>query len=270
MIDISQLKTGISLLRKGANSYPKEKVASKVLGYICPDGKVNFQSVEVAETYAKNRCVDALQGEKPFERAVIVKGSQIFAQIDGNAGSVGVEGYFDKLVGTSIFHGHPEGMPLSLMDYLTMVTQGIKKVTAYNISGEYSALIKKDKKNLFIELLPEKWQEKLNGIYRIMNGYIATSEFAKQYSKMFPKELRKVVESEVHSIVGLPCADRSKIDAFEKQKLTLEESLVKDQIEKLIYKDGTYEKVVHNFWHKVSKKLSCIYETNYSDLAKDA
>lgn len=51
---IQALEKGISLLRY---QMPKGKINTKTLGWIKPDGVINFQSVKIAENYAKNRCV---------------------------------------------------------------------------------------------------------------------------------------------------------------------------------------------------------------------
>jgi len=58
------------------------------LGYAGQDVTIKFQSPEAANMYAKNVIVKALNAEKPFERAVLIDGSKIVKQIDGNSENV--------------------------------------------------------------------------------------------------------------------------------------------------------------------------------------
>lgn len=264
------LETGISLLWKA----PKGKINPKTLGWVRPDGVINFQSAEAAETYAKNRCVSALRTAKPFERGVLLRDNQVLAEVNGDFTKIDMSPYSDKMVGATFFHGHPklEGhtLPVSLGDYLVMVSQQVKKLVAFNEKGEHSILIQNPQKSLFIRLLPKKWQEKLIPFEQIGMGSVATSEYAKEYAKMFPKEMQKKVEQAIHTQIGIPYGSRSKIAEFEKSKFTIDEFNTLNTVEGQAKKDGTLAKVIHNFWEKVSKKLECSYETNYTELTKGA
>ena len=112
MANISQIKTGISLLKW---QVPKGKINPKALGYVCPNGTINFQTAETAQTYAKNRVLSALQAPKPFERAVSVEDSRIIGDINGTVHKVEFDsknllnGHND----VTLVHGHPIGTPLS-------------------------------------------------------------------------------------------------------------------------------------------------------------
>ena len=191
---------------------PKGQINSKTLGWIRPDGVINFQSAEVAENYAKNRCVAALHSDKPFERGVLIKENQVLAEVNGDITKIDMSAYSEKMVGASFFHGHPcigsTELPLSLADYLVFVSQRLKKIVAFNKNGEHSTLIQNPQKSLFLKLLPKKWQEKLMSFEQIGMGSIATSEYAKEYAKMFPKEIQKKIEQALHTQIGIPYGSR--------------------------------------------------------------
>lgn len=142
MVKINALKKGVSYLFWQA---PKGNINPKTLGWIRPDGIINFQTAKAAQTYAKKRVMEALHTPKPFERAVFVKDNQILSQIDGNQHHVhfdmkNIRGQKD----VSIVHGHPTGTPLSDQDYNCLMTSPeFKSVVAYNKHGEYSKMTKK-------------------------------------------------------------------------------------------------------------------------------
>ncbi len=271
MKNVQVLKTGFSMLWKS----PKGEVNPKTLGWIKPDGVIIFQTAEVAENYAKNRCVSALHSSKPFERGVLVRDNQVLAEVQGDIAQIDMSKYSDKMAGANFFHGHPriEGntdFPISLADYLVLVSQRLKKIVAFNANGEHSTLIQNPKKSLFIKFLPQKWQEKLIPLEQIGMGSIATSEYAKEYAKMFPKEIQKKVEQSLHAQIGIPYGSRSKIAEFEKSKLTMDEFNTMYSVDTKAKQDGTLAKVINNFWEKIAKKLDCTYETNFADLTKGA
>lgn len=267
---IQALETGLSMLWKA----PKGKINPSTLGWVRPDGVINFQTASAAENYAKNRCISALHTPTPFERGVLVKDNQVLAEVNGDFTKIDMSPYSDKMVGADFYHGHPKlkghTLPISLADYLVLVSQRLKKVVAFNDKGEYSAIIQNPQKSLFIRLLPKKWQEKLIPFEQIGMGSVATSEYAKEFAKMFPKEIQKKVEQALHTQIGVPYGSRSKIAEFEKSKLTTSEFIILSKVEEQAKQDGTLAKVIHDFWGKVAKKLECTYKTNFADLTKGA
>ena len=67
------------------------KINPAELGWIRPDGVINFQTISAAENYAKNRCIFALRTSKPFERALLVKDNQVLAEVQGGLTNVNME-----------------------------------------------------------------------------------------------------------------------------------------------------------------------------------
>lgn len=251
---------------------PKRKINPKTLGWIRQDGIINFQTSEAAENYVKTRCIAALSIPNPFERGILTRDNQILAEVDGDFASVDMTQYIGKMEGANFFHGHtrlrnnPE-LPLSLSDYLIMVSQKLKKVVAFNKNGEYSILIQKPQKNKILKLLPIKWQEKLTTYNQKRMGRTATLEFAKEYVKLFPKEVQRKLEAAFHAEIGLPFASKSKIN--NKQPFSSKECSKIDRIEEEIKENGTKAKMISDFWKKCQNKINCIYETNYTILTKN-
>ena len=82
------LETGLSFLWQKRNALPKWKIHSSTLGLVRSDGVINFQTAELAQTYAKNLVMSALHTPKPFERAVFAEDSRIIGDIDGTVHKV--------------------------------------------------------------------------------------------------------------------------------------------------------------------------------------
>ena len=247
MANISQLKTGISLLRwQGGKFLPKGKINPKTLGYVCPNGTINFQTAESAQTYAKNRVMSALHAPKPFERAVFVEDSRIIGDIDGTVHKVHfdhkiIEGHKD----VSLVHGHPTSTPLSDVDYSCLVANNeLKSIIAYNKRGEYSKMTK-EKKHWLFKLLPDKYYQ----ILKIGRMDVAKKRF-KEYAKTDFKELAT-------KIIDIQKAHKGK---------TKEEIIATEEGQKLKEFARKALTAWNNIWAKNEKMFGIKYETDYSKL----
>ena len=137
------------------------KVDSKTLGYIRPDGVINFQSTLAAQEYAKNRAISALKGKNPHERLIIVDKNRILDEIEGDSYSgvlIPIKYKTNKL---SVVHGHPDLYgkgclaPISIADASTILRwNNLEEIVAYNTKGEFSMLKK-------ISIDGESWITKL-------------------------------------------------------------------------------------------------------------
>ena len=264
-----------SLIQTRKNFCHTEKLNPKNIGWIRPDGIISFQTSEAAESYAKNRCVSALNSAKPFERGIVVKDNKILAEVQGGVTQVDMSEYSGIMAGTAFYHGHVRvrgnmELPLSLADYLAMLTHHVKKVVAINKDGEHSTLIQKPQKNRFLKLFPKEWQNIIMEGKRVSCGRLALSEFGKEYAKLFPKNLQKKMECALHAKFGIIYGNNNKIKNFyEKEKnFSFEESLEVDSVAKQITEDGALAEMINNFWIKISKKLNCIYSTDFAGLTK--
>lgn len=127
------------------------KIRAKDLGYIAPDGTINFRSVKKANAYAKSVVVDALNQNHPFERAVLIEGTRIIKQIDGNSREVRL--YLDSstILCDTLVHGHPDMLgkgvtgTFSEEDVRTLFYNPydmIRTIKIYNSAGEVSTMKK--------------------------------------------------------------------------------------------------------------------------------
>ena len=112
MSKISAIQKGISYLLWKT---PKGKVNPKTLGYVLPNGNINFQSAEKAYNYAKNCVMKALESDNQYERGLVIKGNTIIADVHGTQNEIKFADDLD-LWGTTIVHGHPDNTPISLGD----------------------------------------------------------------------------------------------------------------------------------------------------------
>ena len=126
MYKIQALKTGISLLWKA----PKGKINPKALGYVCPDGAINFATEEAAVQYAKNKCVKA--AKNGYEHGGLRYKNRIILEKIGDENGVDfgrVKINIPK--GTEIFHDHPgeKANPISLQDYYCLMNMNDSSVS---------------------------------------------------------------------------------------------------------------------------------------------
>lgn len=244
MSKINVVEKGISYL---LNKTPKGKINPKELGWIRPDGIINFQTAEAAQSYAKNRVISALHAPKPFERAVFVEDSKIISDIDGATHHV----HFDSknvLAGhkdVTLVHGHPGGTPLSDQDYACLTAdKELKSIIAYNKRGEFSKMTKQPPHFIF-RLLPKKVYE-----YVKLGRILYSRELYKEWTKCSFEQLITMIKNLQNNCKGmtkeemLATEDGYKIVQFAKQVLTK----------------------INNIWSKNEKEFGIKYECNFSKL----
>lgn len=158
MNTVKTFKTGINSTRK----VPK----LTNVGYICPNGNINFQTNEAAVTYAKNSIIAALKCQKPFERALVLSDNTILGVFDENSKSLKITTNIKKIKKhlhnkISVYHGHTdntetEGVtdPISFYDYRFLKFNGVDEVVAFNSKGEFSKL-KNKRKPIWLNL--QRW-----------------------------------------------------------------------------------------------------------------
>ncbi len=244
MPNISQLKTGMSLLRW---QVPKDKINPKTLGWVRPDGVINFQTAESAQTYAKSRVISALHAPQPFERAVFVEDSRIIGDINGTVHNV----HFDHKIMKGhkevvLVHGHPTNTPLSNKDYSCLLANDeLKSVVAYNTRGEFSKMTKQKKPFIF-RLLPKSWYEYLK------IGRLAHSE--KQFKEFIENDFKELAKKII--ILQKKC-----------KGLTKEEMLATEEGQKVAEYAKQVLNKMNNIWASNEKMYGIEYECNFSTLA---
>lgn len=140
----------ISTLLLKSQSFTR-KIKTKNIGYMCSDGTINFQNVKSAHKYAKSVVVKVLNQENPFERVVMIEGSRIMKQVDGNNKEVIVHLDPSTIFCDTIVHGHPDLLgkgitgSFSENDVRTLFFNPydtLRTIKVYNSAGEVSIMKK--------------------------------------------------------------------------------------------------------------------------------
>ena len=278
---IQALKTGISLLWKA----PKGKINSKMLGYVCPNGNINFASENAAFGYAKNCVIKTLKSEKPYERGFVIKDSAIIADIHGTENNVNFSGI--DLTNATIIHGHPYNTPISLGDALILIKHKMKKIVAFNNSGEYSSLTNIPfKKQKWHKLIPNSLLENFKNTYWINNLVqlkkvtdkvcdMTVSEMLRREPDMktLKKEFQNLYENAnepLRKMINKWLKLKNKNLIVDTSEFPAEIRPVFDKMNEFELKSIPIEsKYAHRLWFKHAKDFNLVYETNYSnDLIK--
>ena len=139
----------ISLSKIFRKSIPK---AIKQMPEIKPNNRINplqteFKSTKDLFSYAKKRCLDALNQDSPYEHALILdtKRNKVLAEYIGDSKACTIDDLdfidLDKK-NISIIHGHPDNYPISIPDIKILINSGINKIIAFNQKGEFSLVAK--------------------------------------------------------------------------------------------------------------------------------
>lgn len=136
-------------------SYIKQifiKTSSNKTNVIKPYNKIKpiqseFKSTKDLFTYAKKRCVDALNSSTPYEHALILdtKKNKVISEYIGNSNTCPIPDLFSLNIdkkNTAIIHGHPDSTPISSTDIKTMLKAQVYQIIAINSKGEFSLVSK--------------------------------------------------------------------------------------------------------------------------------
>lgn len=219
------------------------KINSKELGYICPNGDIQFQTAEAASKYAKNWVMQPLKSKNPYERFVAQHDNIIFYQSEGSQYSTEIDNIatqkilsrFDSDI--SIIHGHPNlpnknfASPLSPNDCVYFhKDKAFKEIIAYDRVGNYSKFTKRDS----INKLPTKFRQKFE-------------------EEVYPRELMQRQNELMEKM-----RTSSLTDMEEKEFFKIFHKCQKLLHSKLIARN------THRFWVNNAEKLGLDYSTNYS------
>lgn len=244
------------------------------LGWVRPDKSIVFQSCDSAQKYAKNRVIQALKRKESFERGIFLKENMIISEINGDNSRIVLEDQLPKMdfKGCDFMHGHPDiskfcTTPVSLQDYLTFLGLNLNKMIAYNKEGQFSSIEKVQSK--FYKILPKKFEKVLEFLQNVGKGSVAVSKYAKMWSKLFPKDLQKDVESLIHFYLYSELLTDRKLAHFGKDLVQSNQDLLDLIIFKtneVLSNSDTPIKAIDNFWKNNSKRLGYKYSTNFSNL----
>mgnify|MGYP006988887634 CR=1 FL=1 len=250
------LETGLLMMWK----VPKGKVNPKTLGYVCPNGNINFQSEDVALNYAKNRVMKC----KGYERGVVIKGNTIIADIKGSENCVNYKNI--DITDTVIVHNHPNDTVISLDDAVCLLRGNAKKIVAFNTKGQYSQLTLLPK----IRRLNFSWREwlinKLNGeretIAEKCLEDLGEQSIPQKISQIFynaDEKLTNIIQRWLRKRQENPIVDTSEFPVNIKPFF----DHVNDVERKCIPLQSKY---THDLFSKSDKKFGFKYETNYSNI----
>ena len=238
---------------------PKGKINPKTLGYICPDGMINFQSEDVAFNYAKNRVMKS----NGYERGVVIKGNTIVADIKGSENCVNYKNI--DITDTVIVHNHPNDTVISLDDAVCLLRGNAKKVVAFNTKGQYSQLTLLPE----IKKLDQSWREWL------------IKKISKEREKIVEKCQKDLGEESIsQKILQIYYdADEKLANIIQRWSLKRQENPIVDtsefpkevkpffdHVNEVERKAAPLQsKYTHDLWSKSDNKFGFKYETNYSD-----
>ncbi len=256
---LSQVSGASSTLR--SQQYLSKNVLKSIkpenIGYICPDGTINFQSAKTAEEYAKNVVVKAARQKNPYEKSVVIDKNRITYERNGTRGNCPIE--LDK-TGTWV-HGHPDlyakggSFPFSATDYSSFCqAPGLDRAVVYNSLGEKAVMMK----------LPPKWGEKLLAKFLPQQSIIGAKigacnggYNAALIDKSAGKELNKLM---LKALWAKLTKNPEAAKMYTEQNLNLYNKLLQESISE------AGAKRLHEFWVKSARRLGVDYSTNFSNL----
>ena len=242
----------------------KIKVDAKNLGYVSPDGTINFQSSGIAQKYAKNRAMLALKDKNPHERFIIVDKNRILDEIEGGSYSGVIIPLKYKANKLSIIHGHPDlygkgnTSPISVPDASTILRwNNLDKIVAYNTKGEFSILKK-------IDINSEGWFADLRRKFRkftnIINSEMVMIKGKKELTSSDINKQIKEIDKKIYK-----CLHNNKNpDEF---NTLIEEKNKLVKLGEIYQMTETNGQMIHEFWLKYAKKYNLEYATNFSNLS---
>ena len=272
MRKIQALETGLSFLWKT----PKGKINPKTLGYVCPDGAINFATEEAAVQYAKNKCVKAAQNG--YEYGGLRHKNRIILEKIGDENCVDfgrVKINIPK--GTELFHDHPgkKANPLSFQDYCSFIRcPNLFSIIAYDSNGAYSKFVKtaevykqkaktieKDSKimQFFRKVFINKSKKETADFIKILNlKEICKKDFN---DNVIGKENIQKLE-EIDKLL-------TKIENGSVQCTEEEFNALESQIDNILVEaqtgDGALK--IHNLWLNNDTKYGVKYSTNFPHLS---
>ena len=238
-------------------------ISPDTIGYIRPDNVINFKTPKIAHHYAKNK---ALQGyfKNKAEYGVIVKDNKILKEFFGEKNQINIpKEDYSLFKDADFIHSHPDNAPLSFPDFAAANILGIKRIYAYTTNNKFSTLEKLPPER-YLKILPKFLQSKIQksidkqNYNKMVNKYSNTyantisskeyKNFISYFNKMGYKKLNRLEKFIYENFV----ANKIGGDAYYEI----------DEIMSKIAKNGTLNKISHDFWTKNSSKYGYKYTSN--------
>ena len=211
----------------------------ETLGYICPDGTINFSSAESAIQYMRTKCVNALAKNKPYEYCVEIDGSRITYESKGSISGCWHSSKPSEIGG----HGHPDTYAKgcttapSVSDYYPfMESKSQKKEIVFNSNGEQYVLEKIPNVRIKNDIVFGNYSEiDILGI--------------KHYSGCFPESVQKKLD------IAIENRDETMLEEIANEYLPQSpKEVTKDLVER-----------THTFWLKYGQRFGVKIDTNFSN-----
>ena len=254
----------------------KDSISSGTVGYVLENGHVNFKSHQKAMEVARHRIIKALHSPEPYERGVIVKGSQITADVKGEHNSVRFPQ--DEMEDAQCLHGHIQSTPVSIEDYFIMLLGKAKEIVAINPKGEYSKLTRLEAPS-WTNKIPEKISNFLTDIQTKVRISKVEKEF-KGLTRTLDKEISQEtceISNQIRRIISKSTPEEIQyitkcIKDFQTKGIITTKNVPKEMIEvmKKWKKLDEYEvakktPIVDEFWATHDPEvLGVKYSTDYS------
>ena len=134
----------ISIFRKNKSlAKPIEKAESNSVAPL----KNDFKSTKELFSYAKQRCIQALKQQEPYEHVVIAdtRNNKVLAEFIGNSNSCDVSGIENLNLNKDysvLIHGHPNSTPISICDMNVLLRNNLGQIIAVDKNGKFSLVAK--------------------------------------------------------------------------------------------------------------------------------
>lgn len=241
----------------------RKSITPNSLGYIRQDNVINFKTPEVAHHYAKNK---ALQGyfKNNAEYGVIVKDNKILKEFFGEKNQINIpKEDYSLFKDTDFIHSHPDNAPLSFPDFAAANILGIKRIYAYTTNNKFSTLEKLPPER-YLKILPKFLQSKIQKSIDKQNYNKMINRYSKAYANAVPEKEYKNFISYFNKMgyKKLNRLEKFIYENFVANKIGGDAYYEIDEIMSKIAKNGTLNKISHDFWTKNSSKYGYKYTSN--------
>ena len=156
----------------------------------------DFRCTKDLFSYAKKRCIDALNNEAPYEHVVIadIKKNKVLTEFIGEENKCNIEGIenfnLDK-ENTVVIHGHSDSTPISVCDMYTLLKNNLRQIIAVDKKGQFSLVAKSPNMSNNIDAKYKKYAKEhyeltdemtQNNVYELYN--IATDYVLKKHTPL--------------------------------------------------------------------------------------
>jgi len=220
---------------------PFSQINPKNLGWIRPDGIINFATKDAAKTYAINRCIAANKVQNKFERGVVIKDNMILSEADGNFANVYInhKELSKKYADCELYHNHTTPGTFSSADFGVLKTRKyLKSMIAIDLHGYCYTMTKMPLER--IKFLPRILSDLITISMQTIKGIIKFESIKSEYI------------DEIRSM------DKEVLDLY--KQLSIEELMIMPVYTTLMKKVIKMVSEIDKMWSENAKSLGVKYE----------